>query len=140
VIERDEGTPAPKQFHSIAAGVFPVYHVLAAVGAFTGGEILRCDATQSLTIAGLVLRKQNQIGIILANLTPELQQVVLDGWLAGEYDQRRLDETNTVSAMENPERFLSECSHSVALKTDGSKLELPPYGLVFLNRKQAPPR
>jgi hypothetical protein len=135
VMERDEGSPAPSQFRSIPGGVFPLYHVFAAVGEYGGGEVLPCESSAPLSIAGLVLRKQNQLGILLANLQPAVQEITLEGAPDGEYKHRRLDASTAISAMKQPEAFVAERSERVPLKNSGPRITLPPYGMVFLSRE-----
>jgi hypothetical protein len=134
VMERDEGSPARDRFRSIAGGVFPLYHVFAAVGEFRGGEVVQCETSEPLAVAGLVLRKSGRLRILLANLTPEKQRAAIEGAADGEYQLTRLDESNAIAAMENPEAFHSNDGERVSLKTSGSIIELPPYGLVFMDR------
>jgi hypothetical protein len=134
VMERDDGSPAPKQFRSIPGGVFPLYHIFAAAGDFRGGEVLPCASSDPLSIAGLVLRKHNRLGILLANQRRETQEITLEGVPVGEYKHRRLDESNAILAMEQPEAFLRH-GNTVVLQASDSQIELPPYGLVFLSQE-----
>ena len=39
VMELASGAPLPERFRSLPGGVFPLYHVLADIGEFAGGEI-----------------------------------------------------------------------------------------------------
>lgn len=48
--------------------LFPVYHVLADVGEFAGGEVLATDTTEPRWLAALTLRKQDRLRVIVANL------------------------------------------------------------------------
>jgi hypothetical protein len=131
VMERDLGSPASDQFQSIAGGVFPLYHVFAAVGEFSGGEVIACESTHPLFVTGLVLAKDDRRRIVLANLTPDAQTLALEG-AGGDYWQTRLDESNAIAAMEQPETFRAEKKTRVTLSAD-HRLELPAYGLIFFD-------
>ncbi|MEX2142004.1 MAG: hypothetical protein WD894_22245 [Pirellulales bacterium] len=134
VMECDEGSPAPTQFRSIAAGVFPLYHVFAVLSEFRGGELLRCESTQPLTVAALVLRKSGRLRIVIANLTPETQHAIIEGAGNGDYRLRRLDESNAIAAMKDPDAFRSDSGKRIRLTTNDLILDLPAYGLVVLDR------
>ncbi|MEZ4678122.1 MAG: hypothetical protein R2932_28290 [Caldilineaceae bacterium] len=43
VMERAAGSPLPEKFSSMPGAVFPLYHVLADVGEFAGGEVVRAN-------------------------------------------------------------------------------------------------
>jgi hypothetical protein len=55
--------------------VFPIYHVLADVGEFAGGEVLPVVSSDPLRFEALLLRKGARTRLLLANLTGHLQQV-----------------------------------------------------------------
>ena len=135
VMERDEGSPAPDQFGSLPGGVFPLYHVLAAVGDFRGGKVMPCQATRPLAVAGLVLRTDNRSRIILANLTADAQQTTIEDIEVGEYQATRLDESNAIAAIERPEVIRAEGGNRLTAGSAGAMIDLPPYGLIFLDRE-----
>jgi hypothetical protein len=134
VMDRDQGSTAPDQFSSISGGVFPLYHVLAAVGEFRGGEVVPSESTQPLTVGALVLRKEDRLRILLANLTPQEQQVTIQGAAKGEYQQSRMDEWNVLAGMEQPEAFRSAGGRRITLNSNDLILDLSAYGLIFLDR------
>jgi hypothetical protein len=132
VMETDAGSPAPESFCSVAGGVFPLYHVFAAVGEFRDGEFLHCRCTRPLTIAALVLRAGRRMRILLANLIPERQDVILEG-ATGEFREIRLNDSNAMAAMQNPES-LPPTAIGRALDPSGSRLALEPYEFAWLDR------
>lgn len=108
VMEREMGSPRPDRFHSIAAGVFPLYHTLLDIGDFAGGEVIPCVSGDPLTVEALVLRKGERIRLLMANLTPRAQAVrVMSGLRDGQNPVsvtiKTLDETTAQDAMRNPE-------------------------------------
>jgi len=56
VIELESGAPLPERFRSLPGGVFPLYHVLADVGEFAGGEVIPSESSEPLRVEGLVLQ------------------------------------------------------------------------------------
>ena len=56
-------------------------------------------------MTGLVLRLGDRLRVLVANLGAELQHVSIEGASEGEYQCTRLDESNAVMAMEQPEAF-----------------------------------
>ena len=56
---------------------FPVYHVLADVGEFAGGEVLATDTTEPRWLAALTLRKGGRLRVLVANLFWQPQAVRL---------------------------------------------------------------
>jgi hypothetical protein len=135
VMEREEGSPAPDQFCSLPGGVFPLYHVFAAVGDFRGGEAIACQSTRPLAVAGLVLHKGNRLRIILANLTADPQNATIEGIEEGEYQATRLDESNAVAVMQRPEVIHAERGNRLTAAAAGAMIDLAPYGLIFLDRE-----
>ena len=104
VMETANGSPLPEKFRSLPGGVFPLYHVLADVGDFVGGEVLVSKSSDPLKVEGIALRKNGKTRTLLANLTPDSQQVKVEN-LAGAVRVRHLNETNAQTAMASPEVF-----------------------------------
>jgi D-apionolactonase len=132
VMETVGGSPLPDQFISIPGSVFPLYHVLADVGEFAGGEVILAQSSRILEVDGLVLRKNNQTRILLANFTPETQITRLSG-VQGSGSLRSLDETNVEQAMRAPEEFRAQPGQQIAADGDELAVELLPYAVVRLD-------
>jgi len=125
VMETANGAALPEKFHSIPGTVFPTYHALADIGAFAGGEVIASQSSAPLTIDGIALRKGNQVRVIVANFTPTVQRVTLDG-LTGNLTALSLDETNAESAMREPESYGAQAGQKISAST----LELKPFAIV----------
>ena len=132
VMETADGSPLPDKFRSLPGAVFPLYHVLADVGEFTGGEVLVSESSDSLRVEGIALRKNGETRILLANLTPEPQQVRVQD-LAGTVRARRLDETNVQYAMASPEVFRRETGELMQIVEDALELNLLPYAVAQID-------
>jgi REP element-mobilizing transposase RayT len=106
-MELEGGPPQSDLFPALPGAVFPLYHVLADVGEFAGGEVIPSTSSDPLAVEGLTLRKDGRRRILLANLGPDPRHVTLHG--AGERVRLRiLDETSAEEAMLEPERFREE--------------------------------
>jgi D-apionolactonase len=58
---------------------FPLHRVLADVSSLCGGEVLACDTTRPLEVAGLAVRHGGGTTLLAANLTPEARTVAVGG-------------------------------------------------------------
>ena len=132
VMERASGSPLPEKFRSLPGAVFPLYHVFADVGEFAGGEILVSKSSDPLKVEGIVLRKNGKTRTLLANLTPDSQQVRV-GNLTGTVRVRHLDETNVQYAMTSPEAFRAETGEFVEDAEGTLELDLLPYAIAQID-------
>ncbi len=129
VMETEQGSPLPGRFRSIPGAVFPLYHVLADVGAFVGGQVLPGRSSNPLAVDGLVLRRGDARCILLANFTPQARQVLLPD-VSGVVAVRSLNAGNAVQAMRDPEGFRLEAGRQVRAGAQGVELEMPPFALL----------
>jgi hypothetical protein len=133
VIETEPGCPIPENFHSLPGAVFPLYHVLADVGAFAGGEVIRTVSSHPLQIEGLALHKDGKTRVIIANLSAEAQQVTVRN-LSEQVWIRCLDETNAEKAMLSPEVYRSSQDEKKQISKDGMlTLNFLPYAIKRLD-------
>ncbi len=108
VMETTAGSALPEKFPSIAGSVFPVWHVLADVGEFRGGQVLPCVSSRPLDIECLILKSGGRTRMIVANLSTERQTVELPASV--QTVLRLLDASNAESAMTRPEDFRAPLS------------------------------
>ena len=132
VMETASGSPLPEKFRSLPGTVFPLYHVLADVGEFAGGEILVSKSSDPLKVEGIVLRKNGKTRTLLANLTSDSQQIRV-GNLTGSVRVRHLDETNAQYAMTSPEAFRAETGELVGDAEGTLELNLLPYAIAQID-------
>lgn len=131
VMETEAGSPVPDKFQSLPGAVFPLYHVLADVGEFAGGEIVPTRSSQPLRVDGLALRQEGWLRILIANLSAEPQQVTVQN-LGQQVRLRTLDETNAQAAMQNPEEFRAQAGEWVQTSAGSLLLRLRPYAVARL--------
>jgi hypothetical protein len=132
VMEEQNGSRLPQAFPSLPGGVFPLYHVLAQVGEFAGGQGAAVVCGDPLRISGLMLRKNERMRMLLANYTREKQQIILEG-IQGSWVVRFLDETNAEEAMRAPETFGARHGEVISSTDAVIPIHLRPFGLAFLD-------
>lgn len=138
------GAAALTLFETVGAGgvlaqeegrvrAYPLYHLLAWVGAFAGGEMLPTRSSHPLQVEALALRKGRRTRLILANLSPQPQVVRLEGAaLPRELTVRGLDLEGVEEALERPLRFLRRPGHRL-LRRGALELPLEPCALLCLD-------
>ena len=132
VMETANGSPLPEKFRSLPGGVFPLYHVLADVGDFVGGEVLVSKSSDPLKVDGVALRKNGKTRTLVANLTPDPQQVRVQN-LAETVQVRCLNEANAQAAMALPEVFRQETGEFVQVANGTLELDLLPYAIAHID-------
>jgi len=132
VMEIEAGAPAPEKFRSIPGSVFPLYHMLADVGEFAGGEVIPTTSSDALKVDGLALRKDGQTRVLLANLSSETQQASVQN-LSQDVRVRQLNETNAEAAMSSPEDFRAEEGEAKQTLEGTLELSLLPYAIVCID-------
>jgi len=132
VMETAAGSPLPEKFPSLPGTVFPLYHVLADVGDFAGGEVIPIQSSDALRVDGLLLQKEGQRRLLLANLRADPQTVTVEG-LGAQVKLLVLDETNVEAAMQSPETFRTQAGESIATAHGTLEVTLLPYAVVRLD-------
>ena len=132
VMETEKGSQLPKKFQSIPGSVFPLYHVLADIGDFAGGEIMPSTSSNPLKLEGIAIKKGNLKRIILANLSLDPLQVKVKD-LAENVLVRHLNETNIQSAKTNPEAFRTESGQRLSTSNGHLTLDLDSYAVARID-------
>ena len=132
IMETEDGSQLPEQFQSIPSAVFPLYHVLADVGDFAGGEIMLSTSSNPLTLEGIAIKKGGQRRIILANLSLSPLEVEVKN-LAENVLVRHLNETNIQSANRNPEGFRAELGQRLSTFNGDLTLDLDSYAIARID-------
>jgi hypothetical protein len=132
VMETESGSPLPDKFRSVPGGVFPLYHVLADVGEFSGGSVLPSKSSAPLRVQAMVLQKEGRQRVLAANLTGEPQRVLVPA-PAERLRVRWLDETNALAAMTEPEAYRKKPGEARIAERGSLELELRPFGLARID-------
>jgi hypothetical protein len=124
VMETAAGSPLPERFPSFAGGVFPVWHVFAALQGFRSvAAVLVGDPRSVAALA--VTDRSGRKRLLLANLTPAPVSVCF-GTIAGTV--RLLDGAVVADAMRTPEAWWRQA----ALPLSGA-LSLSAYAMAFVD-------
>jgi hypothetical protein len=132
VMEVEGGSPLPEMFRSIPGAVFPLYHVLADVGAFAGGDVLPTISADTLRLEGLTLQKDGRTRTLLASFSPGPLEVVVRN-LGAQVRVRLLDETSAEEALRAPEAFRAAPDERLTTSDGNLALTLRPYALVRID-------
>jgi hypothetical protein len=130
VLGREGGSSLADRFHSRPGQVFPLYHPLADVAAWRGAEVLHVDSENPLLAVALAVRVDGAVRLLVANVTPDEQHVVVSP-LQGALSVRRLGAASAEAACADPASFRAGGEHAEA---DGElALRLEPYEVVRID-------
>jgi hypothetical protein len=112
--------------------VHPLYHVLADVNEFAGGEVIPLSTSDPLGAIALMLRKGSRVRILAANLTLKPVAIRLRlPQLSGRISVYRLEEQTYAMATKEPGRFRANPAERI--ETRDLSLVLLPYGVIRLD-------
>jgi hypothetical protein len=133
VIETAAGAPWPA-FPAVPGGACPLYHVLADLGEFAGGEVLPLGGADPLGAAVVAVRAGGRLRVLVANLRAERQSrtLALPGPV-GSVTVRLLDESNAEWAIREPEAFCAAAGDEVAVENGSIVLDLLPYAVARID-------
>ena len=136
VMETETDPPAPELFRSIQGCTYPVYHVLADVSGEANEDVLRTSSSDPLSVECLALKRRGSLRLLVANLGPKRQTVVIRG-CRGPLRMRMLDETNVLAAMVSAEEYRSTVETPLNPAGDGFRLQLRPFAVACLEGDRA---
>ena len=125
-VQEREGAPPQPNLPHLPGVVFPLYHVLADMGEFTGAELLSLAGGDPWLVSALALQAYGRLRVIIANLTPNARQVRLSG-LPEVLQVWRCDEQNAGTAMQDPEGFRQRPGEPLAAQDGACEICLLPY-------------
>jgi hypothetical protein len=127
----------PERFASIPGGVYPLYHVLADLAEFAGGQVIVSESSDILKVDALALAHGGRTCLLLANFTPDAQTVHLPD-CRGRWSLRLLDTSNAAAAMRDPDAYRQQITPAHDAAADGLRLELPPFAVARLDQDTRP--
>jgi hypothetical protein len=131
IMEASKNTRAMKRASLFPGKVFPIYHVLADVGEYAGGMVLKTVSSDPLAVEGLAFMKGDLLTIILANLTAEEMSVALAGFKS-QASIRYLSRDNAELACANPEAYRAQIGELRRPDAGLIHLKLGPYSLAHV--------
>jgi hypothetical protein len=133
VVETEDGPRRPDLFPSRPNDAFPLYHVLADVGEWKSGTLVRARSSHPLYVDALVARDERGTHVLVANMTPVPRRVRLMGVAdEGAVRVRTLDDRSASEAMEQPEAFRARWD-GLQVAGGAIELELGPFAVSRLD-------
>lgn len=134
VMETEEGSPIPPAFPSVPGSVFPLYHVLADVMEYRGGDVVVLRSTEPLMVEGLAIEREGKVRIMVANYSSHSNQVRLKYQGLKEWIRvKRLDEESAEQAMMNPKMYRQDPGLLQEIHGGVLTLGLLPYSVVRID-------
>lgn len=137
IMAGDVDSALPEKFPAQAGDVYPMYHVFADVGEFRDGDVLAATSSARLRVEVLALSEGTRVRIILANFTPDTQNVTLEHPPVVRITARRLDQQHAAQAMREPDAYRADSGETLDASDGNLTLTLAPYGLITLDGSTA---
>jgi D-apionolactonase len=135
LIERRDHPLRVAKFHSWPGMVFPVYHVLADIADFQGGQVLPVTLSDGLRVQALALRDGDRVRVVLANMSDDPLTVSLEIPGAGGATLRHLDDQTVCLAATDPGAF-RDSARPVDMIDGSVNVDLPPFGLATVDTER----
>ena len=132
VMEREAGSLLPEKFRSLPGAVFPLYHVLADVGAFAGGEVVPARSVEPLKVNAIAICKDGKQRVLVGNMTGKRLQVCLSD-LPDQVRVTTLDEASVLEAMIHPKEFRRREPVCKSTSRGALAIELLPYSITRID-------
>jgi hypothetical protein len=129
IVERDGGSPHPA-FPSQPGQAFPLYHVLADAGEWTGGLVRRTRSSAPLAAEALAVEDVDGLHVLVANLLPDPLVVDVDDLAAPSATVRMLDQATAGHATKDPAAWRARAADSRRAGDGPLRLELAPYAVA----------
>jgi hypothetical protein len=130
VMERVEAPARPAAFPSRPGMRFPLYHVLADLAPFAGGDLLPVALGDPLAVEALALRAGDRLRVLVASFLDEPRRVALSLPPLAEGRVRLLDETTYAEATTDGEGFGRRIDREIEEGADRIELELRPFAVA----------
>jgi hypothetical protein len=131
VMERPQPSYGDAPFPHLPGALFPIYHLFADLGEFSGAELLTVEGLDPLTCTALALRQDRRLLLLIANLSTSRQVLHLQLPPLRRQRLRLLDETNAEEALFAGEAFRRR-SRALSAAEAGT-LELRPCAFARLD-------
>ncbi len=115
IMDADDVKSRPAGWPSKSGELFPTYHLLSALGEFTGAKSRILDSSDPLAAAGILLKKGNKTLLLVGNLTNKPQSITLAGFSGKSTAVNLLGDNHLEVVQEGP-------------------ITLPPYAIARVGR------
>ena len=135
LIERRDHPLRISKFHSWPGMVFPIYHVLADVADFNGGQMVPVTSSDGLRVRALGLRNGDRMRVVLANMSNAPLTVSLEIPGVGGATVRRLDDRTVLLAATDLVEFRNSVQ-PIGVTDGAMSVDLPPFGLATIDTER----
>jgi len=126
-----EGLHLPEKFCSFPGMVYPVYYVYEFLADAKEAALLHLIWDEPLLLDALAFKKDNRLGLLVANLQPKFQEVQFSCLPDGEAMIKRLNEDSMDLAVSDPDSFLKR-SEPFPVHRGEAVFTMKPYETVLL--------
>ena len=133
VLERGDHPLRVSAFASRPGMIFPLYHVLADVAEFAGGELLPVEVSDPLAVEALALRSGGRVRVIVASFVDEPRTVSLSLPSLTALTVRRLDESNFAQSTGDATSFRARHASLTTEASGGLELDLLPFAVATVD-------
>ncbi|MCK9414364.1 MAG: hypothetical protein M0Q53_18835 [Prolixibacteraceae bacterium] len=121
----------PEYYYAAKDTLFPMFHVLAFIAQFKDAEIINSISSDPLRVDSLVIKRKNNLQVILFNLTHLPESVYLSGHKQPT-KVLHLNETSFSNAIKNSEWLTDSNWEELNPSPEGLEITILPYGCVFI--------
>jgi hypothetical protein len=107
LIERTDGLTRRDLFPSKPGGLFPLYHVFAALADLSGGEVPSVAVADPLATEALAVRSGDRLGVLVASFVDAERRVSISLPALRDTSVKVLDETTYEGAVDDVTFFVS---------------------------------
>ena len=133
LIETASGSAVPARFPSQPGMIFPVYWVFRDLSGWRSATVLSCESSDPQQVTGLALRHQGRTRVLLANLTPDPQEVALTPGSLGEEATVSLIDRGSYDVAHSDVASLRRTTPPVSMRAPRPRLTLNPYAVACVD-------
>ena len=132
IMEREQPTHSGTAFPVLPGATFPLYHIFADLAAFSEGELLAVEISDTLSIEALAIRKEQRLLLLVANLSATAQDIALTLPTLQAAKLRLLDERVAQEALYHSETYRQQTDQPLDTSAQEISLHLLPYAIACL--------
>jgi len=133
LIETESGPPLPARFPSQPGMIFPVYWVFRDLNGWRSATVLSCESSEPQQVTGLALRHHGRTRVLVANLTPDPQNVVLMPSSLGDEVTVSLIDRGSYDVVPSDLASARRTTSRVSTRATRLRLSLNPYAVACID-------
>ena len=131
LLEKNDGLTRRELFPSNPGGLFPLYHVFAALAEFEGGQVLGVTLANGLATEALAVKQGAIARILIGSFCEDERTVTISVPGLHDAEIRILDETTYVAAAGNP-GFFTSGGASISPSGDRFDVAMKPFAIACI--------